>query len=159
MSSNSPLKTGLLEQIRGRYDEVSKNENARYFCAKHYRRLHYIIGVPSAIIAALVSSSLFFFLQSGATREQQIALASAGALSAILSGLQLFLQLSKTAEANLNCGFSLYVLRLKLEDQIAGIASNRDEELQAILAETTQRLELISKGVPEIPTWIWKRYV
>lgn len=158
MSSDSEISPKLIQQLKQRFDEVSRNETARYYCAKHYRRIYYLLGIPTAIISALVSSSLFYFLQIEATLPQKIALASASAIAAILSSVQIFLQPLKTAETNLSCGFKLYVLRLKLEDAIASLELSSNEDIKKILSETTQKLELISTSVPEIPTWIWKKY-
>ena len=158
MAANPNLSAGLVKQLNQRYAEVSRNEAAHYYCAKYYRRLHYLFGIPVAVISALVSSALFYFLQSNATTSQKIALASASALAAVFSSLQIFLQPSKTAEVNLSCGYSLYVLRLKLEDVLAGLELSNNEDLKKALAETTQKMELISAKVPEIPTRIWRRY-
>jgi hypothetical protein len=158
MATNQNVNAALVGQIKQRYNEISSNEAARYYCAKHYRRLHYLLGIPAAVITALVSSSLFYFLQTNATTSQKIALASASALAAVLSSVQTFLQPLKTAEVNLSCGYRLYVLRLKLEEVLAGVELSTNEDIKKALSETTQKMELISASVPEIPTWIWRKY-
>ena len=158
MSPTSEISAKLIEQLKQRFDEVSRNEAARYYCAKHYRRIYYLLGIPTAVITALVSSSLFYFLQIEATLPQKIALASASAIAAVLSSVQIFLQPLKTAETNLSCGFKLYVLRLKLEDTLASLEMSNNEDIRKVLSETTQKLELISTSVPEIPTWVWRKY-
>jgi len=158
MSTEAKVTPGIANLIRQRYEEVYRNEQARYQCAKEYRRFHYWLGVPTVIITAAISSSLFYLLESNAAQYQKLILASISAIAAVLVSVQTFLEPSKLAEKNVDCGRGLYGLRMKLENFVAKLDSVGDEEAEQFLDQTSTEMEKISVGVPEIPTRIWKKY-
>jgi len=158
MSAESKVTKGIANLIRQRYEEVYRNEQARYQCAKEYRRLHYWLGIPTVIITAAISSSLFYLLENNATQYQKLILAAISAIAAILVSIQTFLEPSKLAEKNVDCGRGLYGLRMKLENFMAKLDSVGDREAEQFLEQTSTEMEKISAGVPEIPTRIWKKY-
>ena len=158
MSVEPKVPPGIANLIRQRYGEVYRNEQARYQCAKVYRRFHYWLGIPTVIITAAVSSSLFYLLEGSATPRQKLILAAISAVATILVSVQTFLEPSKLAEKNVDCGRGLYGLRMRLENFAATLESVQEEEAERFLAQTSDEMEKISAGVPEIPARIWKKY-
>lgn len=158
MSTESKVTPGIANLIKQRHGEVYRNEQARYQCAKEYRRLHYWLGIPTVIITAAISSSLFYLLENNATQYQKFILASISAIAAVLVSVQTFLEPSKLAEKNVDCGRGLYGLRMKLEHFVAKLDSVQNEEAEEFLKQTSSEMEKVSAGVPEIPTRIWKKY-
>lgn len=157
-ANEQSIKQALVNSLESLLEEISNNENARYALAKFYRMIFRWLGIWAAVISVLVSGSLFCLIQSQANENTKIVLAIISTVGAIISGIQVFMQPQNLAEINRSCGYELLCLRKKLQPIIDGKDMYSCSELNKHLIEISENYAKASKGVPEIPAGVWKKY-
>jgi hypothetical protein len=136
---------------------VHRVQTGHYEAGRRYDRLHLSLGIPAIAVSALVGTAVFSSL-AGDDRGVLITI-SVGMLSvtsAVLSGLQTFLQFPDLAERHKLAGARFADLKHKIE-LIAVFQPADHGMLKTQLSEVEQEWEKVREESPNIPAKIWDR--
>jgi hypothetical protein len=95
---------------------------AHLLAAAHYQRLHRLLGVPVTVLTAAVSTSIFATMGEGDSKSEGVLLMAAGiisALTAILSGVNTFLNYAELAAKHQAAGNKYGKLRRRVDEIMA----------------------------------------
>jgi hypothetical protein len=98
------------------------SQAAHYETAKPLSRAHFLLGVPVAIISAVVGTSVFASLESTVELKWKIIIGLASILAAILASIQTFLRFEERAESHRLIAGRCAILRREIE-QLLGRSS------------------------------------
>lgn len=107
------------ELIRGWLLHAHKCRDRHDLTARNYDRLRYWLGLPTTILAVIVGSSVFASLEGDVSLNVRIVVASVSILSAILAGLQTFLNYPARSEAHRIAGVKYKAMIRELEQLFA----------------------------------------
>ncbi|EDP71692.1 hypothetical protein FBALC1_04372 [Flavobacteriales bacterium ALC-1] len=139
---------------------VSRAVLCHYESAKILRKYHLCLGIPSILIIAILGSFASFGditmnIEEGSIFWTQLIFIILTITSAILVGLQTFLNFSQRAEKHRDDAGEYGTIRREIE-QIAVTEYNSEKELNEKLNELRGKLDILSKTTREIPNNIWK---
>ncbi|MGH2705327.1 MAG: SLATT domain-containing protein [Actinomycetota bacterium] len=145
----------LLKDWRQRSAAASESH---YRLATVLRRKNLSLGVPAAVFAAIVGTSLFATLQetSQISNTFRVVIGSVSVLAAILAGLQTFLRFGERAEKHVVAADWYAAIRRDIDEVVALPASARGEPRDA-LDRVRKEMSKVGQQSPEIPSSLWER--
>lgn len=124
--------------------------NAHYETARFYRQWHYRLGIPAALSATIVGTTVYATIDKSTDLRIKIAAGVFGVLAAVLTSLQTFLQLSERAEKHRAIATQYSSVGKELEILIA---TNQEPD-QKKLDELRAKYDAVDKDAPSIPNRI-----
>ncbi len=146
-------KTQLIESWKKRLREI---QHTQYEASKTLMKYHYWLGVPSVILATVVSSAIFLSIQKqGINEAVKLGFGLVSAVSTILIGLQTFFKYNERAEKHRTYGSKAGSLRRQLEQYLnqGNIESFSEEKLDKI----RETYDQISTEAPSVSDRAWKK--
>jgi hypothetical protein len=116
--------------------------------AAQYERLRKLLGVPVTGLSILIGTSAFSSLESSGAQWVLVAIAVLSVVTAILAGLQTFLNFAEQAARHRQAACSYGQLRRRAEQLRVLTPSKGLEDALAKLGRSWDRVE---KGAPVIP--------
>lgn len=116
--------------------------------AAHYQRLHRLLGVPVTVLTAVVSTSIFASMGEAKNERILIAAGIISALTAILSGVQTFLNYTELAMKHQAAGAKYGKLRRRV-DEIMELGYTEDKR-EAIFNEVRKAWNKIENESPTV---------
>jgi hypothetical protein len=131
-----------------------RSQLANYDAANWFGRLHQILGIPAAIIAAIVGAGAFATLNSSPSPTIGITLGLLSLSAAILVSLQTFLRLDERSSRHRATAAAYGALKREIDLLLAQEREDH-EALQARSDVIRQRMDVIARDAPEMPDRIW----
>ena len=142
----------MLADWRERYAAVRL---AHYRAASRCTAMHYWIGVPAAVFASVVGTTVFATLERGvASVYGKVAVAALSVLAAVLTTLQTFLRYAERAERHRAAAAGYSSVRRRIEVLLTLPAAQRGDVKQ-VLDEIGGRIDAINEAAPDLPRDIW----
>lgn len=114
--------------------------------AAGYQRLHRLLGVPVTVLTALVSTSIFASMGESKREGMLIAAGIISVLTAILSGVQTFLNYTELSVKHQEAGTKYGKLRRRVDEVMA--VGYADDKLEALLKEVREAWDKIEAESP-----------
>ena len=130
-----------------------ESQFAHYEVANNYAGYHKNFGIPTIIVAAIVSCSVFAAIQKEGGEEVKFIAAVLSILSVVLASLQTFLKLFETSAAHKAAGAEYAALRRQLE--VIHASSKVKDPLQ--IAEIGEKISALATKVPNISKKVFDR--
>ncbi|WP_133511467.1 SLATT domain-containing protein [Candidatus Thiosymbion oneisti] len=148
-------KQDLVKHWRFRVHRV---QLAHYDATRLYNNRHLRLGIPAVVLSVIVGTSVFGSLSKSAESNEIIVIIVGlfSVTSAVLTGLQTFLQYSELAEKHRIAGARLAHLKHEIE-LLATLPPNNDEELKTKLEQIETQWAKFREDSPNIPDKLWKK--
>jgi hypothetical protein len=114
------------------------------------------LGIPTAILSALVGTSVFAALNEQPGKAAQIAVGLVSILVAILASLQTFLRLAERAEKHKESAARFAALHREV-DQALVLPPTTDQELKTWMDSFRERWDALAREAPTANRRIWER--
>ncbi len=142
------------ELLRGWLLHAHKGRDRHDLAARRYDQQRYLLGIPAAIISAIVGTSTFAALQKQPGARLQILIGALAIIAAIMASLQSFLDLGVRAERHRVAGVKYKAVIRELEQM--GIGTLAGVKLDApIINDVRQRLDALEEDMPVVPPTIY----
>ena len=128
---------------------------AHYNAARYFGKLHYWIGIPAVIFAAIVGTSVFATLKKDVDIYIKITVASFSIIAAILSALQTFLKYNERSEKHRLIGARYADIKREIE-QLLTIAEDHLNENKKEINSIRVEIKHISEDAPSLPARFYK---
>jgi len=155
MAQHIPQSTD--ELLRRWHRRLRVSQTAHYEAAKPLSRANYILGVPVALLSALVGTSVFATLEASPDTRVKIAIGAASLLAATLSGLQTFLRFDERAEKHRTVAARCGKLVRQIEQIIATSSSSSSEVSEEILTSLREAYDKITEDAPKTSSKMYQR--
>ena len=128
------------------------SHRAHYEAAKYYERLHYLLGVPTVVMSAVLGSTVFASLQHSELEWIKSLMAVLSVSMVALTSLQTFFKYSERAERHKTAAVQIGEVRRELEQnlQFAQIDT-------AFVKKIREKWDAADRQSPTIPTRIYER--
>lgn len=126
--------------------------SAHYDAAKFYYGMHLVLSLPSIVISALLSTTIFMELQKSGDPWMKGAMAVLSVVAVVLSSLQAALRLAERSERHKTAAVQLGEVRRELEQLL--VFEHRDE---ATIDKLRKRWDSADRQAPTVPTRIYGR--
>lgn len=136
------------------YARCCRMQDANFATASLYFRLHTWLGLPSAILAGIVSSAVFGTLNDSALTWVDIAAGGLSLLSAAMIGAVTFLRFGEKGEQHRVAGAKYAAIKREVEL----LWTFPPQNLEETLAKLTERWDQITSESPTIPDKLWRRF-
>jgi SMODS and SLOG-associating 2TM effector domain len=143
-----PDSTG--ELLRGWLLHCHKGRQRHDRAARRLDRQRIWIGAMAAGFAAVVGASVFTALEKASSDRLKIVIGAISIVSAVLSGLSAFLNLSERAERHRSAGVRYKAMIRELERRLSAEA-NSSTTTASGLEEIQRRLDDLEKDAPIVP--------
>jgi hypothetical protein len=140
--------TDLLRQWLKR---VRESSFAHYTAEEHYSRLHYYVGLPACVLAAIVGTTVFASLDKDVDFGIKFIVGLISVVTAIATGLQTFLRLAEQAERHRKVAGEYGDVRRHIEQMLVF----NDQATYAVIDEIRRRIDAIVANAPNVPNKIW----
>ena len=144
----------LLEDWHRRFYTL---QNCHYEVARIHRRRNYMMGVPVAVLTALVGGSIFAALEASVSPAVQITVGLLSFVAAALSSVHTFLGYAERAEKNRIAGANYGALRRRAEQELV-LPTTDGEKLRALITEIREKSDRYAKESPEIPSRVYEKW-
>jgi hypothetical protein len=124
--------------------------DAHYDAAKHFARKHYWLGIPAIILAAVVGTSVFASLEKEVNSTVKIIVASCSILSAVLTGLQTFLNYNQRSEKHRTTASQYSSVKREIE-QLLTLSEQQLEQNDKIITTLREKIDSIGRDAPSLP--------
>ncbi len=142
------------ELLRGWLLHSHKGRQRHDRAARRLDRERLWLGAIAAGFAAVVGASVFTILEKESSDSLKVIIAAISILSAILSGLSTFLNLSERAEKHRSAGVRYKAMIRELERRLsAGTGSSTIAP--SLLEEIQKRLDELEENAPIVPEKIF----
>jgi len=126
---------------------------AHYAAEERCSHLHYLLGVPAAILAAIVGTAVFASLDTAVDTRIKIAVGFTSIVAAVLSGIQTFLRYSERADRHRVAASKYGAIRRHLEQLLI----YPDQVTYSVVDEIRKALDALSADAPNISAKLWAR--
>lgn len=152
--SVSKTKEETIKEARRIEENCTYSAKGHFAAADMWRKVHFYIGVPTAILAA--TASAFAFAQFGGHHIIAGLLAIA---VAILSGVTTFLTPSDKANLHLSSGnsYDSLVSRTRVFRCIECWGGDSDRVLSTRLKDLSEERNVLNAKSPQIPEWAYRK--
>ena len=140
----TPRVERLLHDWRKR---VYAAQSAHYASADLFRKLNYIVGIPTIIFSTVVGTAIFAGLEKNSPRAPLVAFASI--FAAVLAGLQTFLRFSERAAQHATAGDWYSAIRRDIE-QMLHLPANCRGKAKKCLDDVRKEMNRASQDAPEL---------
>ncbi len=142
-----PLLVKWLERAR-------TNQLQHYKAADYYSRANNLLGIPAAILSAVVGTAVFSTLEKKVGLRIELIVGSLSVLTAILAALQTFLRYAERAEKHRSVAASYGAMRKQIEE-IGYLPVNQRGGLKEFLDGLRAQADSLAQGAPSPPPSIW----
>lgn len=140
------------QDLLGRWlKRVRESTFAHYAAEEHLSCLHYAIGIPASILAAITGTAVFASLEAQVNLEIKIVVGAISIITAILTGLQTFLRLSERAERHRTTAGKYGSIRREIEQLLAFPTHITDQAVE----EIRLRLDAVAADAPNVSKATW----
>lgn len=122
--------------------------------AKRFERRSRYLGVPVAVLTAVVGTSLFASLDSSSNTIKIVA-GTVSMIAAVFAAVQTFLNYQERAEQHKRAGVAYGDLRRKVDTALA-VPPESDDGLRDLLRKVTDAWSKADEVAPAIPPKIYK---
>lgn len=134
---------------------VKRSQNANYRAAQFYSKFNIFLGVPVAILATLVGTSVFATLSNNVDISLRIVTGIVSILAAILASLQTFLGFSDRAAKHRQAASLYGSVKREIQEKLV-VNQGESTELNKALAGIRERMDALAEETPPVPVRIWK---
>jgi hypothetical protein len=120
---------------------------AHYAAQERYSRLNLLIGIPAAILSAVVGTAVFASLESNIDFRAKLIVGVFSIIAAVLTGLQTFLRYSETAETHRKSAVAYSAARREIEELLTFTQRIDAEKIEAV----RKRIDAIGETAPNVP--------
>jgi len=129
---------------------VAAYQTAQYVKASHLEKLHYRLGVPATIFAAVAGTTAFTNLTKDTfSFKAQIIVVTVSVIAAVLTAVQTFVNYGQRAEKSRAVSNQFGGVRKEI-DVLENFPPSSDQEMQAKLLALNKEITDISKDAPII---------
>jgi hypothetical protein len=121
-----------------------------------FTRKNYWLGVPAVLLSAAVGTSVFAALGKNVDPLIQIAVGAVSVLAAVLSALQTFFRWGDLASKHRAAAAEYGALKREIDELLARYAAGA-EVLDEDVTRVHERMDTLSRDVPELPQSTWRR--
>lgn len=144
------------KQVEEWRDDMALIFRAQYESSLKTQRLNYWVGIPSAVLSAIVGTSIFAALDNNPSATDKIIVGCTSILVVVLTSLQTFLRYSERAEAHRMAGAKFAGLSKELS-QILVCPPADDAEFSKWMTSFRGRWDKLSEESPTALPVIWKQ--
>lgn len=131
-----------------------RSQIANYDAANWFGKLHQILGIPAAVIAAIVGAGAFATVNASPSAVVVIGLGLLSITASILVSLQTFLRLDERSSRHRATAAAYGALKRELDFLLAQERKN-PSSLQGPSDLIRQRMDVIARDAPEMPDRFW----
>lgn len=142
------------ELLRGWLLHAHKGRDRHDLAARDCDRQRYLLGIPATIASAIVGTGTFAALQESPDRVVQIGISFLAIITAILIGLQTFLDLAVRAERHRVAGIKYKAVIRQMEQLGIGTISGSGQEA-SVVSDLRQSLDTLEEEMPVVPPRIY----
>jgi hypothetical protein len=149
----------VLEQANKYHARAHMLGRGHYEVADQAGRRHILLGVPTLILSAVVSTSIFASIDSSPAAGWKIAAGLVAGAAAVLAALQTFFGFSELGEKHRTAGAAYLALRMRIENfelRAATPGADRDTLLKD-LDEFVSAFETLDEKSPGFPAKFFTR--
>lgn len=150
MSEISNLQSRIRDELERIEEDSSHSGKAHFNAASRWACWHYIVGIPSIVLASAAGTAFF--------KDYAVAAGAMSSAVAVLAGLTTFLKPSERSATHKTCG-SQY-LALKNDCRVARtitLLEATNEKAEAALAEMTKRRNDLNTSSPQFSQGDYQR--
>ena len=133
---------------------VKRSQSANYKAAQFYAKLNLVLGIPTAVLATIVGTSVFATLQENVDPSWRIATGIISILAAVLASLQTFLGFSDRASKHRQSGSEYGSVKREIQEQLV-VNRGNEEKLNKAIPIIRRRMDVLAKETPPVPKTIW----
>jgi len=135
---------------------ASRMQEAHYTAARGFETRHFWLGLAAVTLAAVVGTAVFASLAKKETEPMiTVAVGMLSVLSAVLSGLQTFLNQSENAEKHRTAGAKFAHLRHSIE-LVQVLPPPTENDLRIQLQQLEEAWSKVRTESPNLPKRVWK---
>lgn len=139
------------------YRRVRRAQLAQGDAASHYSKQSRWLGVPTVVLTALVSTSVFATLTKPADLWLQILTGMVSVAASVLAALQTFLRSSDEAGIHQAASREYGALRREIA-QVGAVGGKPRDELETAIDRIRERYDEISTASPNVPQATFGKY-
>ena len=129
-----------------------KGIDSHYASERYYKKLNKMFGIPTIILATIITSISFVFIGKEVPLWGQLVVGIGSIFQVVLTSLHTWLKYSETAQIHHDAGSDYASVRRKIELLEADLDNVTKEQLDNI----ANQLSEISKKSPVAPGGIWR---
>jgi hypothetical protein len=130
--------------------QACSNQDLHARAAKHYRKMHYWLGIPVVVISSAVGSVAFASLHEQGNDRIRLAAGIISMVAAILASLQTFLGFGERAEKHRAVGIGYERVRQEIEE-IQGLPVHLRGNVKERLDVLREKMDALADDSPEVP--------
>ncbi|MBU4230807.1 MAG: SLATT domain-containing protein [Proteobacteria bacterium] len=132
--------------------------NAHYAAAKYFSKGHYLIGIPAATLAFVVGSSVFVSLSKDVNTTIKLAVTFASVLSAVLTGLQTFLNYNQRSEKHRLVASKYSAVKREIE-QLLTLPEENLKSSKKEIDSLRVKIDNIGQDAPSLPDGFFEKAI
>jgi hypothetical protein len=125
-------------------------QRAHYESAKHYYRMHLVLSLPTVLISAALSTTVFAALNDSKVEWIKAVMGVLSVATVVLTSLQAALRLAERSERHKTAAVQLGEVRRELEQQL--VFDHHDE---ATIERLRKKWDAVDRQAPTIPSRIY----
>jgi hypothetical protein len=140
-----------VELLRRWLKRVRESSLAHYAAEEYYSRLHYYVGLPASVLAAIVGTTVFASLDAAVDVKLKFLVGLISVLTAISTGLQTFLRYPERAERHRKAAGEYAAIRREIERNLVF----PDHAKFEVVDQIRKRIDGIGADAPNVPARLW----
>ena len=153
MANSNPNERKIVLLARWQRN-CQRSSIGNYDAANIYTRRNYFLGIPAALLSAIVGTSVFAALGKQVDTKIQITVGGISVLAAVLGSLQTFLKWGELASKHRAAAAEYNALK-RFIDQILARQSNEDPIDETEMDKIRIQMDTLARDTPELPAKIW----
>ncbi len=147
------MEETLLHWLRN----VKRSQKMNYDSALYYSRLNLFLGIPVAILATIIGTSVFATLESEVDTIWRIATGLLSILAAALSSLQTFLAFGDRAAKHRAAAAEYGIIKREIEQSLISLKVNANIGVDELLSPVRDKIDRLAREAPLPPKKIHER--
>jgi len=143
----------IIKMLNSWERRVLKCVDAHYESERIFKRFNFLIGIPTIILAAIISAVSFYYIGKTVLLWVQMTVGFLGLFQFVLSALHTWLGYSELAIRHHKAGSDYAALRRRIE-QLKNLPAYITEDS---ITEVRESIDKLSKEAPTIPGRVWKK--
>lgn len=139
----------IIETLRGWQNAILVRQEVHFKTAHKFEKLHYAVGLPATVLAAITSATIFTKLNQDLTTNTKYWVASISLLAGIFSAVQTFYSYVKRSESNRSIAAQLGQVHRQIGILILFLPTN-PAELEQKITKINETLSQITAAAPTI---------
>jgi hypothetical protein len=141
-----------IELLKAWLKRARENQFAHYAAARRLEKRHSRIGIPAAVLSAIVGTSVFASLEANVQPWMKIAVGLLSVTAAILTSLQTFWRFSERAERHRKAAAEYASIRREMEQYL----TFADGVTLDTMGRLRKRLDDLASEFPSIDSKDWE---